>query len=84
MSYTVFLKSSAEKELDRLDAKTHGRVIKQLLALKGNPFPKGVKKLRGREGYRIRIGDYRILYEIDENMKKIEIFALAHRKEVYR
>jgi len=52
--------------------------------LKQNPLTKGVKKLQGREGYRMRIGDYRILYEIDETEKEIEVFFVAHRKEVYR
>jgi len=84
MNYTVLLKRSAEKELERLDSKTHDKIIKQLLALKENPLPKGVKKLQGREGYRMRIGDYRILYEIDETEKEIEVFSVAHRKEVYR
>ena len=84
MNYTVLLKRSAEKELERLDLKTHDKIIKQLLALKENPLPKGVKKLQGREGYRMRIGDYRILYEIDETEKEIEVFFVAHRKEVYR
>jgi len=84
MNYTVLLKRSAEKELERLDLKTHDKIIKQLLALKQNPLTKGVKKLQGREGYRMRIGDYRILYEIDETEKEIEVFSVAHRKEVYR
>jgi len=70
--------------LERLDSKTHDKIIKQLVALKENPLPKGVKKLQGREGYRMRVGDYRILYEIDETEKEIEVFSVAHRKEVYR
>lgn len=52
--------------------------------LKENPYPYGTKKLHGREGYRIRVGDYRILYVVDESNKCIEIFSVAHRKEVYR
>jgi len=84
MNYSIFLKRSAEKELAHLDSKTHDKIIKHLLALKENPLPKGVKKLQGRDGYRIRVGDYRILYEIDEPEKMIEIFSVAHRREVYR
>ncbi len=84
MSYTILLKRSAEKELENLELKMHDNVIKHLLALKENPLSKGVRKLRGREGYRMRVGDYRILYEINEAEKEIEIFSVAHLKEVYR
>lgn len=84
MSYSILLKHSAEKELAHLDSKTHDKIITQLVALKENPLPKGVKKLRGRDGYRMRVGDYRILYEMNEAEKEIEIFSVAHRKEAYR
>lgn len=84
MNYTILLKRSVEKELERLDPKAHDKIIKHLIALKENPLPKGVKKLQVREGYRIRVGDYRILYQIDETEKEIEVFSVAHRKEVYR
>lgn len=84
MSYAVYLKRSAEKELDRLPTEVYDRIIKQLISLKDNPRPHGIKKLQGREGYRIRVGDYRILYVIDEKEKKVEIVSVAHRKEVYR
>ena len=83
MSYTVCIKRSAEKELDRLPIQVYDRIIKQLISLSDNPRPHGVKKLHGREGYRIRVGDYRILYVIDDNEKKVEIVSAAHRKEVY-
>jgi mRNA interferase RelE/StbE len=84
MPYTVKLKRSAEKELDNLPTKIHDKVINILLSLKENPFPRNFKKLGGREGYRIRVGDYRILYLIDESDKNIEVVSVAHRKEVYR
>jgi hypothetical protein len=54
MDYTVFLKKSAEKELDSLPENTHNKIVKRLFLLKENPRPKNAKKLRGREGYRIR------------------------------
>jgi len=84
MPYTVKLKRSAEKELDNLPIKIHDKVINILISLKENPFPRNFKKLRGREGYRIRVGDYRILYLIDESDKNVEVISVAHRKEVYR
>jgi mRNA interferase RelE/StbE len=84
MPYTVKLKRSAEKELDNLPTKIHHKVINILLSLKENPFPRNSKKLRGREGYKIRVGNYRILYLIDEPGKNIEVVSVAHRREVYR
>ena len=72
------------EKLERLQAKTHDRIVNFLISLKENPLPNGVKKLRGREGYRIRVGDYRILYIIDHSKKKVEVFSIAHRREVYR
>ncbi|MCL4536389.1 MAG: type II toxin-antitoxin system RelE/ParE family toxin [Nitrospirae bacterium] len=84
MSYIVKLKRSAEKELEWLPEKIHDRIVASLIALKENPFPVGAKKLHGREGYRIRVGDYRILYVIYESKKVVEVFSIAHRREVYR
>ncbi len=84
MSYQVHLKRSAEKELEQLPAKLHDKIVQRLLELQENPFPKNIKKLQGRDGFRIRVGDYRILYQLDEITKTIEIISIAHRKEVYR
>jgi len=84
MPYEVFLKSSAEKELENLPEKLHDRIVIRLAALKNNPRPSNSKKLRGREGYRIRVGDYRILYVIEEDAKKVEVYSIAHRRDVYR
>lgn len=84
MPYTVKLKRSAEKELENLPTRIHDKIINLLVLLKENPIPSNSKKLHGREGRRIRVGDYRILYIIDESDKKIEVISVAHRKEVYR
>jgi mRNA interferase RelE/StbE len=83
MPYVVHLKRSAEKELDGLPREVHQRVIKRLLTLKANPRPPGAKKLGGGERYRIRVGDYRVLYTIDDALQKIEVSAVGHRREVY-
>lgn len=84
MAYKVLLKSSVEKELDHFPAKIFKRIVAQLLVLKENPRPGNAKKLRVRKGYRIRVSDYRILYKIEEKEKKIEVYSIAHRREVYR
>ncbi|HAK95930.1 MAG TPA: hypothetical protein DCM87_13295 [Planctomycetes bacterium] len=82
--YVVLLKRSAEKELDRLPGDVHGRIVARLLALRENPRPANARKLRAREAYRVRVGDYRILYTIDDPARRIEVFSIAHRREVYR
>ena len=84
MAYTVTLTRSAEKELDRLPAQLHTRLTRKLLALEANPRPTGVQKLHGEDRYRIRIGDYRVLYLIDDDSKTVAIIAVGHRREVYR
>ena len=84
MPYTVYLKRSVEKELEELSEKLHDRIIEALLSLKNNPYPRNVKKLHGREGFRLRVGNYRVLYTVDEAGKKIDVVSVADRKEVYR
>ncbi len=84
MSYAVYLKRSAEKELAGLPREVHQKIIKRLLTLKDNPRPPGAKKLWGGERYRLRVGDYRVLYTIDDALQKIEVSAVGHRREVYR
>lgn len=82
--YAVYLKRSAEKELEGLPSKVHEKIVEALLSLRENPFPRNAKKLHGREGYRIRVGSYRVLYLVDDRRNKIEIVAVGDRKDVYR
>lgn len=84
MAYAVILRRSAEKELDRFPDKVRHRITRKLLELEDHPRPHGVQKLQGHDGYRIRIGDYRVLYLIDDRTKTIEVLAVGHRREVYR
>jgi len=84
MDYRVLLKNSAEKELERLPVKTHDRIVECLLLLREDPRPAGARKLQGREGYRIRVGNYRILYLVDDSGRKVEVVSIAHRRDVYR
>ena len=83
MPYVVLIKKSKENDLDRLPAKIHDRIVEHLISLRENPRHVGTKKLREREGYRMRVGDYRILYTIDDAKKEVEVFSVAHRREVY-
>ena len=84
MTYQVIIKHSAEKELDALQANLHERIVKRLLALEENPRPTGSKKLQGQESYRLRVGDYRVLYTIDDKTKQVTVLSVGHRREVYR
>lgn len=84
MPYTVLLKKSAEKELDNLPNNIQNRIINLLFKLEKDPRPRGAKKLRGMEGYRLRTGEYRILYMVSDKDKDIEVYSIAHRKDVYR
>jgi len=84
MAYAVILRRAAEKELNRLPEKIHQRIARKLLELENGPRPHGVQKLQGHDGYRIRAGDYRVLYLIDDEAKTVEVLAVGHRREVYR
>jgi len=81
--YTVSLSKRAEKQLDKLSDQVAGPIIKAISLLETNPRPSGYKKLKGRDGYRIRVGDYRIIYSIFDKKLLIEVLDLGHRKEIY-
>jgi mRNA interferase RelE/StbE len=84
MPYQILIKRSAEKELDALPAHTRERIIKKLLALEADPRLPGTKKLQGEDAFRLRVGDYRVLYMIEDQARVITIYAIGHRREVYR
>ena len=84
MSHQIFILPPAEKDGQKLSREAYQRCRQALLKLAFNPRPSGCKKLVGEEGYRIRAGDYRILYRIDDTAKKIFIYRIKHRREVYR
>lgn len=84
MSYEVHLVPSTDREMEKLPTLIHTRISKRILMLEDNPRPRGAKKLSGREEYRLRVGDYRVLYTINDERHTITIFAVGHRREVYR
>ena len=85
MSYDVKLMPRAQKDLDGFRGKLLTRFENLILGLYDNPEPHNSKKLSGGGSrWRIRTGDYRILYEIDEPRKVVKVYRIAHRKEVYR
>ncbi len=84
MTYRLVIKPSAGKELERLDDQVLRRVDAAILKLKENPQPQGSKKLTGVPLYRIRVGTYRVVYEIDDVRKQVTVVTIGHRREVYR
>lgn len=84
MSYEVHLVPSVEKEMGRFTDLIHDRISSRILTLENNPRPRGFKKLSGREEYRIRAGDYRILYVVNDQDHIVTILAVGHRRDVYR
>ena len=84
MPYEVLLKRSAERELSGLPRSTHDRIIQRIVRLGTTPRPSGAVKLQGQDAYRIRIGDYRALYVVDDSRLRVEVVAVGHRRDVYR
>ena len=83
--YKVLLERGAEKDMNRLPKDVFGRVINAIQALADSPRPPGSKKLVGSPpGWRIRIGDYRVIYDIDDRAESLRILRVRHRREVYR
>ena len=82
--YKVEFTSSAKKELKKLPKPYIENIIESIAGLAAAPFPVGVKKLVGEEMYRIRVGPYRILYEVEGRLMLILVIKIAHRKDVYR
>lgn len=82
--YSIEIKRSAAKEIERLPNKDLKAVLKKIDLLAENPRPKGCKKLSNEEKYRIRIGDYRVLYLIDDGAIVIYVVKVGHRGDVYR
>ena len=83
--YEVYVEKAAENDLKRLPTITFQRIIFQIRTLAENPRPSGCSKFTGsKNDWRIRIGDYRVLYEIDERTKAVRIMRVRHRREAYR
>ena len=84
-SYNISLKPSVEKDLRSLPKSAVVRVIEQIEGLKTAPLPRKALKLSNAEHlYRIRVGDYRIVYEVDTKARQVLIHYVRHRREVYR
>jgi mRNA interferase RelE/StbE len=84
VAYNIYIKPSASKDLDTLPDEQLKKILYHIELLKVEPRPIGVQKLSNKEGYRIRSGSYRILFEINEKIKTISIYRVKHRKDAYK
>jgi mRNA interferase RelE/StbE len=84
MRYRVILPRLVQRELDRLPDDAVKRIMARLAQLEANPRPADVKKLKGRDAWRIRVGDYRVIYEIHDRELQILVITVGHRREIYR
>jgi mRNA interferase RelE/StbE len=82
-NYTVVLSKKAQKQLDAFSETIAEPIIEAIAALEENPRPNGCKKLKGRDGYRIRTGNYRIIYDIFDTELIVDVITLGHRKDIY-
>lgn len=84
MQYTLAITSAAGRDLKRLSRDILERVDRAILKLRDEPRPSGYIKLCGEDDlYRVRVGDYRIIYAIDDSIQKVTIARVRHRREVY-
>jgi mRNA interferase RelE/StbE len=83
-SYKVSLKKSAEKELRSIPARDITKIVDKIKNLQQQPRPHGCEKMEGGERYRIRQGDWRVIYTIDDTEKSVLVIKIGNRREVYR
>jgi mRNA interferase RelE/StbE len=83
-SYNLLIKRSAAKELENLPPKIRRRLSVRIQGLETDPRPPGAEKLSGQEKYRLRQGDYRVLYAIDDAAESVTVVKVGHRRDVYR
>jgi mRNA interferase RelE/StbE len=85
VSYAVTIQRKAQKELDAVSSPFYEKIEEELIALGDNPRPVGCQLMKGSErSWRIRIGPYRLIYEIDDKTKTVTVIKVGHRREVYR
>ena len=83
MSYRIELRPAAVRALKKIDHQDRGRIRGAIALLGEDPRPPGATALRGRAGLRVRIGDYRIIYTIDDDVLVVAVVTLGHRRDVY-
>ena len=83
MNYRVIILPSALHEIDKLPPEVRRRVSRRIVSLGQDPRPHGVIKMQGEDAYRVRVGDYRVIYTIEDDVKIATVTRVGHRREVY-
>ncbi|MFA0752658.1 MAG: hypothetical protein IMHGJWDQ_000418 [Candidatus Fervidibacter sp.] len=83
MSYQVLFTPRAVRDIRRLQPELQQRLLKAIAALGDNPRPQGCEKVRGSDEWRIRVGDYRVRYRIDDSQHQVIVTRIGHRNEIY-
>jgi len=83
MAYQLTIKPKAIKALEKINDPDYSIIKTAIYNLAYNPRPHGCKKLKGRDGYRIRVGDYRIIYNIFDKILTVDVINPGHRKDIY-
>lgn len=81
--YTLRIEKAVVKSLEKINEPYYSKIKTAILKLAKNPRPAGYKKLKGRDGFRIRVADYRIIYDIFDDILQVDVIDLGHRKDVY-
>jgi mRNA interferase RelE/StbE len=84
VSYSLSILRRAQKELAQIPHGDYERIVEAVRGLAENPRPAGCRKLAAREGWRIRVGDFRVIYEIDDGQRSVTILHVGNRRDVYR
>ena len=83
-AYKLLIKPAAVKELEAVHQKDRRRIIWRIQGLAEDPRPPGCEKLSGEDKYRVRQGDYRVIYLVNDESREVFVFKIGHRREVYR
>jgi len=84
VKYKIFIQRSAQKELADLQSEFYDKVKNAIWELADEPRPEGCRKLAGRDGWRIRVGNYRVIYEIYDTNRTIIVLHIGHRRDIYK
>ena len=84
MNYKIYIERSAQKALSKIPTRDQNRIIESIQNLSDNPRPSNTKKLTGKSAWRIRIGNYRVIYEIVDDRLIIIVISIGHRKDIYK
>lgn len=84
MKYSLTFSKHALKGLEKIHEPHYSSIKNVIINLTENPKPQGCKKLKGRDGFRVRVGNYRIIYDVNDEILIVDVLNIGHRKDIYR